>query len=210
VQGIELLIQIKWYLSKKMYPQALVSMEAFRREPGNYYGLAAFLFGKVTLNAIEAVCRYYTGETETAFRSLETAYAAAESNGLDMPFIELGWDMRSLAEAALRGGSSIPQSWLEKIQRNASAYGKKLLIAAEQQNRDTPEKPPVVLPRREMKVLADLSRGLTREDIAEEEALSVYAVKGLIKIIYDKLGAVNRADAIRIATAMGMFKSPIK
>jgi LuxR family maltose regulon positive regulatory protein len=55
-----------------------------------------------------------------------------------------------------------------------------------------------------MEVLTGLSQGLTREEIAGLSAISVNTVKSTIRSIYNKLGAVNRADAIRIATALGL------
>jgi len=110
-----------------------------------------------------------------------------------MPFSELGKDMRTLTAAALKEGvPGIEQSRLEKIHRNASAYAKKFFLANER-----PEGNP--LSRREREILTLLSRGLTREEIAKDSGLSVNTVKSTLRSIYNKLGAVNRAAAIRIA-----------
>jgi LuxR family maltose regulon positive regulatory protein len=65
----------------------------------------------------------------------------------------------------------------------------------------------VVIPLspRELEVLTGLSQGLTRDEIAEAAAISVNTVKSVIKSVYNKLGAVNRADAVRIATSLGIL-----
>jgi LuxR family maltose regulon positive regulatory protein len=54
-------------------------------------------------------------------------------------------------------------------------------------------------------VLTELSQGLTREEIAGHLSLSVNTVKSVIRSVYNKLGAVNRADAVRIATSLGLL-----
>jgi LuxR family maltose regulon positive regulatory protein len=63
------------------------------------------------------------------------------------------------------------------------------------------------LSRRELDVLTGLSQGLTREEIAEAGSVSINTVKSAITGIYQKLGAVNRADAVRIATEIGILKA---
>jgi LuxR family maltose regulon positive regulatory protein len=201
MHGREILVQAKWHMAEKRYAEALAALGSEK----NLYGLRAFLFGKITLKVLEAVCRYHTGEKQPALDALEAAYGLAEPNALDMPFIEQGWDMCALAEAAMEDNRPIPRPWLEQIRRNASAYAKKLAVTAGRFG--DPPRREAGLSRRERAVLTGLSRGLTREELAEKGGLSVNAVKGLITSLYDKLGAVNRADAVRIATGRGLLKN---
>jgi LuxR family maltose regulon positive regulatory protein len=93
--------------------------------------------------------------------------------------------------------------------RGSSAYAKKLYVVEEKfRNRQYEDKAqPVFLPRREMKVLIGLSRGLTRQEMAEEWNSSINTIKSIVKSLYNKLGAVNSADAVRIATSMGILKN---
>jgi LuxR family maltose regulon positive regulatory protein len=56
-----------------------------------------------------------------------------------------------------------------------------------------------------MEILTGLSQGLTREELAVASSISVNTVKSVIRSIYNKMGAINRADAVRIATAMGIL-----
>jgi DNA-binding NarL/FixJ family response regulator len=58
---------------------------------------------------------------------------------------------------------------------------------------------------KEHDVLIALFQGLTQDEIAETTSRSVNTIKSIIKRIYDKLGAVNKADAIRLAMNRGLL-----
>jgi LuxR family maltose regulon positive regulatory protein len=209
--GLETQMQARCFMAENNYAAALSCMES-QNTP---YGLEAYLFGRLTLNILRGVCYFQGGEPERAFQTLEAAYALAAPNALDMPFIEMGDPMRLLCAAALKAEAAgtrpgaIPPEWLEMIRLNASAYGKKLLVAAEyyREPERTDRAPGLFLTRREMAVLTGLSRGLTRGEIAREGDFSLNTVKSLIAGLYGKLGAVNRADAVRIAAASGLIKA---
>jgi LuxR family maltose regulon positive regulatory protein len=205
INGQEILVRAKWYFCEKKYAEVL----NFLKNQENPYGLKAFLLGKLEMKVLEAVCLYYVDKKEESFKVLEAAYDIAVVNALDMPFIEMGKDMRVLVGAALRDKKcGIPQSWLEMILKNASAYTKKLLVVAEKyQDQDRISRnPEAILSSWEQEVLLDLSQGFTRKEIAEKNTISVNAIKSVIRSVYNKLEAVNRADAVRIATAMGILK----
>ena len=128
-----------------------------------------------------------------------------------MPFTERGKDMRALAGAAIRDGSlSIPKDALEKIQRSSALYAKNVLaISAKLENetragiRRTGSGR--LLSPRETDILTGLSQGLTREEIARVRSISINTVKSITRSIFFKLGAVNRADAVRIATELDLL-----
>ncbi|GHV90929.1 hypothetical protein AGMMS50268_14320 [Spirochaetia bacterium] len=229
-RGREILVRAKYQFAEKRYPAALASLENWTDDVGEP------VLGKVETKALEAVCRYQLRregsglrDGEGAFAALEQAYRLAEPNGFSMPFTELGKDMRTLAEAALKDkpalhskAAGIPQAWLEEVRRNAAAYAKKLYTAAELFGKNAAEgydkgetektrvnktsALPTPLSRREKEVLLYLSQGLTREEIAAALNLSINTVKSNVRSIYIKLGAVNRADAIRIAAACGILQ----
>jgi LuxR family maltose regulon positive regulatory protein len=215
LRGMQTLVRAKNLFVEKSYAAAL---SVITEEDA--HGIGAYLLGKLEATVLEAACRYRlweessengsendagSGVPREALRTLEDAYNIAVPEGLDMPFIELGEDMRLLADAALTGNSAIPRPWLETIRSKASAYWKKIDFVAEQyRNR---ERPAVELSIRETEVLSALSQGLTREEIAEESAITINAVKTVISSLYAKLGAINRADAVRIATSLGILKS---
>jgi LuxR family maltose regulon positive regulatory protein len=209
IEGMEILIRAKCYMSEKNYSMALDSLKDYE----NPYRLNAFLLGKLEIKVLEAVCWYHQDEQARAFKALESAYDMSAANTLDMPFLEMGKDMRILAAAALKDTiCGIPQPWLEMIQKNASAYTKKLQVIAEryQDQGGIPQKQEALLSSWEQEVLEGLSQGLSRQEIAEKNDISLGVVKSVIRSVYSRLGAVNRADAVRIATAMGILKSEKK
>jgi LuxR family maltose regulon positive regulatory protein len=202
--GLEVLVKAKCHLTEKRYPAALAALTAMETR-NNQYDAGDFILGRISMKAMEAVCRYQSRDKERAFAALEEAYSLAHPNALYMPFMELGKDMRTLAAAALKdGGTAVPRTWLETIRRNASAYAKKLFAISEW--RQITGRTAVSLSRREQEVLEGFSRGLTREEIAAASSISINTVKSVARSIYNKLGAVNRADAVRIAVARGMIK----
>jgi LuxR family maltose regulon positive regulatory protein len=193
--GLEILVKAKYHFAEKRYPAALAALETRKDD------VAFLTLGGIETKALEAVCRYQAGDKAGAFAALKAACDLAEPNGLDMPLSELGKDMRTLVTAALKEGvPGIEQSRLEKIGRNASAYAKKFFLA-----NDRPKGNP--LSRREREILTLLSQGLTREEIADDSGLSVNTVKSTLRSIYNKLGAVNRAAAIRIAGSRGILNA---
>ncbi|MDR2617693.1 MAG: LuxR C-terminal-related transcriptional regulator, partial [Treponema sp.] len=170
----------------------------------------AFVLGRIEMKALEAVCRYQLKNREGAFTALAEVYRLSEPNAIVMPFTELGKNMRALADAALKeNASKLPREWLEKIRLNAAAYAKKLFALTEILRPEAAEESSFdqgmpKLSRREMEVLANLSQGMTQEEIAGISSLSVNTVKSVIRSIYNKLGAVNKADAVRIAASQGL------
>ncbi|MDR2759479.1 MAG: helix-turn-helix transcriptional regulator, partial [Spirochaetaceae bacterium] len=195
----------KGYIAEKRYADALAAIENRK----NSYGLGAFLFGRLEIKVLEAVCLFHEEKSEAALEALEAAYELSRPNVLDMPFIEQGNNIRPLILAALKDDNrKIPIPWLETIFKSASAYAKKNFVASQSYwgQKAAEPAPVLILSSRERKVLIDLSQGLTREEISQDRALSLNTVKMIISALYDKLGAVNRADAIRIATARGILK----
>jgi LuxR family maltose regulon positive regulatory protein len=206
IHGQETLVRIQWQMSEKRYPIALASLG--NRE--NNYNQGALLLGKITMKVLEAICLKEIGENSGALAALTEAYALAEPNALDMCFIEIGKDVRTLMEMALREKDcTIPQPWLEKIRRGASAYAQRIFGITQlfRDQRHSPQPSGLGLSHREMGVLTGLSQGLTREEIAGDHVISINTVKSVIRSVYNKLGAVNRADAVRIAIAKGILKN---
>jgi LuxR family maltose regulon positive regulatory protein len=203
-QGLEKLVRARYFLGEKRCPAAIASLE-------NRGDVEPLLMSNIEMKALEAVCRYQLRDRDGAFKAFAEAYELASPSGLFMPFTELGKDMRTLADSALKeGASGIPREGLEKIKRDAANYAKKIFTLSEefrptamQWGDDMPVN--AVLSRREYEILKGFSQGLTREEIASASALSINTVKSVIRSIYNKLGAVNQADAVRIATEMGIL-----
>jgi len=208
--SFETIVKAKCLFAEKRYADAL----KFLNQKEVRKGLGSIHLGLLEISALEAAVRSRMGDEAAALETLETAYeiSALNSGGhsaaFEMPFMELGEDMRTLAGTALNSEEcAIPKPWLETIRNKASVYAKKLGMAAEQFSNRQGEKEIPFLTSQELSVLTGISQGLTREEIASGSSVSINTVKIVIKTIYEKLGAVNRADAIRIATKAGLLKS---
>jgi LuxR family maltose regulon positive regulatory protein len=202
-RGFDNLVKARYLFIEKKYPEALKALE----EEETKGELGSFLLGMLEMTTLEAITRYKLGDLEGAFASLKQAYDIARPNALDMPFIELGTNMNRLAGAILKNDSTcggISRDWLNDIRLRASAYAKSLALVADQY---VGRKTSVFadFSTHELAILNNLSHGLTSEEIAAEMHISIKMVKSAIRTLYIKLGAANRADAIRIATENHLF-----
>jgi LuxR family maltose regulon positive regulatory protein len=206
--SLEILVKAKYHFSVRRYPAVLAELES----RGSQYRTWSLLLARLEATVLEAVCRYRMGDSAAAFRCLETAWELAKNNNLIMPFIELGKDMRSLAGAALKDPAiSIPKTELKKIQRLSAAYAQNLYTISEIYytgvvSNGRKRRNSAILSSRELAVLTGLSQGFTRKEIAHVSLISINTVKSAAKSIFNKLGARNRIDAVRIATERGILK----
>jgi LuxR family maltose regulon positive regulatory protein len=198
----DLLIKAKYAYREKQYENAINILKRGECTLGTY------LLGKIEMTLLEMAAAYHQGRKEEALNMLEAAYDAASPNDIDMPFIEMGEDMRLIAGDYLAGkrreSGKLPVPWLESIRNKASAYGKKLTQFTLFYERES-NGAQIYLSSRERVILDGLSRGQSREEIAGMTGLTLNVVKSAIRTINSKLGAVNRVDAIRIATHIGLL-----
>ena len=160
----------------------------------------SYLFGRVEMLAMEACVHSRMRDKTKALEVFSEAYKTASTNGLVMPFIELGKDMRTLTGSALKEpDSGIPKAWLEEINRKSTTYAKYQSSILLEYRKANPLEDTVVFSQRQEEILDDLLHGLSRADIASSRNLSENTVKMIITELYGKLGAENRADLIRIA-----------
>ncbi|MDR0388988.1 MAG: LuxR C-terminal-related transcriptional regulator, partial [Spirochaetaceae bacterium] len=205
VFGLEILVKAKYHFAEKHFPAVLAVLENWESRNSPW----AFILCRIEMKALEAVCRYQSRDKKSAFAALAEACRLSTPNAITMPFTELGKDMRALADAALKEKApGLDPAWLEKVRLGASGYAKKLFTVVEQERAASlgeGGQGRFRLSRREMEVLANLSQGMTQEEIAGISSLSVNTVKSVIRSVYTKLGAVNKADAIRIAASQRLL-----
>ena len=65
---------------------------------------------------------------------------------------------------------------------------------------------PPKLTRRQLEILHSVTRGLSNPDIAKQFGITVDGVKAHLNVIFSKLGAANRSEAITIALRRHLLK----
>ncbi|MDR3050952.1 MAG: LuxR C-terminal-related transcriptional regulator [Oscillospiraceae bacterium] len=194
---------------------------AYYMELGNYHHALAVLdqteiyctargmyfITRLSTRIMSAICYARSGREDEALRAFHQAYTLARPNGLLLIFAEMGRYMRSLVDLALaRCPQDFDEAWLRGVRAKASTYAKhlssmsKALCRAEPQTREEG-----LLSHRQREVLDYLVKGFTQAQISEAMHISINSVKKHILSIYNKLGAVNRAEAIYIATTQKLI-----
>jgi LuxR family maltose regulon positive regulatory protein len=204
-RGRDQLIHAEYLLGVQKYDELLALVkfiEAFYKLQGRWVCVLKSVI-------LRAIAHLRVGETDYALEALWRAYEMSCQNYVITPFVENAGHMRSLVEAARKSDEyAFDAAWLDDIYRKSATCAKRQsFIANEYFKRESlPRADGQKLSKRETELLHNLSQGLTREEIADVNSLSINTVKSVIKSVYNKLGAVNRADAIRIATTRGILK----
>jgi len=158
------------------------------------------LFGFVMMNAFKSVAAMKLRYNDLALKYLEDAYNNSLDGAVQFVFILLRKNMRELAEFAISSDScTVPKKWLESVALKATAYAKRTAAIAVQYKKDNGIEHKIILSDREKQILKDLYRGLSRQEIAETQFLSINTIKTIMQTMYTKLGAESNIDAIRIA-----------
>jgi len=107
----------------------------------------------------------------------------------------------SLSAATAAGASGfIPKDWAAAdISRAVRMVGLGMTVFGPQLDEGA-----AVLTAREREVLELIASGSTNREVAAALHLSPHTVKGLTSSLYRKLGAKNRADAVRRAERLGL------
>lgn len=156
-----------------------------------------------------AIAHHRLGNQEEAMKSFWIAYDMCHHNGLTAPFIEAGAYMLPLISlAGQQRQYEFSRDWLDLIHDLASGFAKRAeaVRAAYRKQNPTKNTKDTPLSRREREVLQALAQGLTREEIALKQYISVNTVKAAIRNIYIKLNANNRAEAVSMAIALGYIE----
>lgn len=146
------------------------------------------------------------GNHDMSMDALWSAYDLCYDNGLIAQFIEAAGAMNKVIQVARQQDRySFSPEWLDLIDRETAAFAKRAdkVRAAYYKRNPIKTNRSSPLSQREQDVLGAISRGLTREEIAYEQYVSVNTVKSTIRNIYNKLGASNKAEAVSIAIAKG-------
>ncbi|QQO07815.1 LuxR C-terminal-related transcriptional regulator [Breznakiella homolactica] len=166
---------------------------------------------RICLFIMLAISHYHLGNHDAAMEALWTAYDMSYRNGLTTLFIEAEKHMGALIDLARQQQTYVFNShWLDLIAKQAAAFSKRAAaVRTAYKKQDIPKtakKNP--LTAREAEILTDLSRGLTREEIAIKDRISINTIKSFIRTIYTKLDAANRAEAVSIAILNSYIEGP--
>jgi len=186
-------VRAQYHYQTRQYGALLAFIESARENH-------TLLLGKIIYKVLEALSLYHLKRRADAIVALGEAYELAEPNRIVLPFTKHSKDMRTLTYAAMKDGKcTIPRSWLDDINRKSSAFARRLTHMGSliMSAGDDDEK--IAFTTRETQVLADLSQGLSRSEIAASQNLSVNTIKMVINGIYDKLCVTSVHDALRIA-----------
>ncbi|MCL2721030.1 MAG: LuxR C-terminal-related transcriptional regulator [Treponema sp.] len=199
LENFENQMKARYHYTTGNYPPLLLYIEEMKKRE-------SFLFGRLEILAIEACIHYKMKNKDKALTVLAEAYETAEPNGIVMPFIELGKDIRTLTLFAIKEYKSgklkkrIPKTWLESINQKSAAYAKKLGNVILKHNLVNGITDNFNISPKEKEILTLLSHGLSRAEIATKLKLPLNTIKTTIKKACLKLGTESLADAIRIAT----------
>lgn len=197
------LVRLKYLMSTKQFPEGFALTEQLER----LAALKNSVLLQIYVTISKTIILYATGKKEEAVKSLEEAYNLSAPNNIIAPFVEQGNHLRALIIYSLdKKEIKIPKLWLKAINAKANTFAKKRAYLIERHREDKGEvKSDFSLSHREKEVLQNLSQGLTQEEIGLELYLSSSTVKSILKQIYTKLGAINSADAVRIAMKNGII-----
>jgi DNA-binding NarL/FixJ family response regulator len=98
----------------------------------------------------------------------------------------------------------MPKAWLEDINRRSASYAKRRFHVITEYRHANPRESFFIFTPREAEIFNDLSHRLSRAEIAAHNKLSINTVKMVINNMYQKTGAENLADLIRIVTERKM------
>ena len=191
------LIRMRCMIASGQYSEVLAILSQFADASKGKGSIISLLYVEIG----RAITYNHLKNWREATTSLTAAYRLANENQLIMPFIEYGSSMRSLLEHVdQETAPDIPPDWIEKIRIKSSTYAKRhaYLFSKYRQEQDG-QVIDYRLSLREKELLENLSQGLTRVEMADTMKLSINTIKSLTKQTFAKLGAINAADAVRIA-----------
>lgn len=199
-----LFVQCAYLVHTGKYERALIAIEVSGAQAKQKQQWMVY----IALVIQRAICHLHLGHVEEAIEAFREAYRLAYPTGIVTHFIEGGQAMRTLINTVRRmPDHDFDEEWLAMVYRKATTYAKRMHTLAHQlPARKQDKQPAVQLSPREKEVLSMLCTGLTREEVGARLGITVHGVKRHISSLYNKLGAINRSNAIRIADSMGLLR----
>lgn len=146
-------------------------------------------------------------DREEAVAAFKQAYDMVYQNNIMITFAEFGKFAQRLVRAAVNQTQvEFDIDWLDTVYKKAGSFEKRAAAAKKiyRQENMAAETSGFNLNAKETEILTYIAQGMTRPEISQLMDTSLSNVKRYINNIYTKLGALNRADAIHIATLNGL------
>ena len=198
----DVLFQVRYFIEKGKFHKASALINKLESTLKKRNTLLSIIYTMV----YKAIVEYALQNYDVAKDALIEAYQLSHQNKITMPFIEYGQRTRAmLTYFKEHCPEEIDSVWIEEMHRKASTYAKRNAFVTSKLTTSNNTQLEHNLTRREQELLLHMSQGLTRDEIAECMQISSNTVKSMTKAIYNKLGAVNGADAIRIAGTLDIL-----
>ncbi|MDL2233274.1 LuxR C-terminal-related transcriptional regulator [Ruminococcaceae bacterium OttesenSCG-928-L11] len=200
--GRDRMVYLMYLLRKGRYRELADRME----EMEQLYRVRGLWANRLNLYILRAIAGLQLGQGEETLHAMWLAYDMSHQNGVIAPFLEGGRYMEDLVRFIRQSGDRrFDGKWLDRVDKGAAQYAAHIASMQAEYTRRNRQTESWLLTRREQQILHSLSQGLTREEIAAERGITVNTMKSSIRSIYNKLGAINRADAIRIGLNNGLL-----
>ena len=161
---------------------------------------------RICLFLLLAIGHHHLGNPDAAMNAFWRAYDMCRLNGANELFIETGdYLLPLMCLAGMQGRYEFSREWLDSVYSQTQSFVERAEAVRAEYRKQNPVRTRKGNPlsKRERQVLQALAGGLTREEIALRQYISVNTVKAAIRSIYNKLAANNRAEAVSIAIACG-------
>ena len=223
LQGRERVVYANYLLHVKRFDEFLAHVD----QTEGFFARRGLFLNCLDIHVLCSIYYMLARDEASTVNEFWHAYRLAYGNGIMAAFVICANYGRQLIDIARRAqarqdasgfgagpdGVSFDVEWLDDIHRKASTFTKRITTMLNScgvvgeglpvlANRRSPSKR---LSKREKEVLADLAIGRSRQEIADANSISVNTAKSTITSVYNKLGAVNRADAVRIAASLGIL-----
>lgn len=147
---------------------------------------------RIELSLVRAIAAMRLADTSEARTAFEQAVSLASDSGVFRPFALPRRDVMRTLQQTLR--LTLPDTLGSRLATAPSVYPEAVSL--------------VRLTRRERQIAAELQRGLSRDQMAEQMFVSINTVKKQLASMYRKLGVTSRSDALARLDQFGLLGEP--
>lgn len=203
--GRNIIMQAYYMLAKGEFKEAY----AFMWQLDNIFQQKGLWTVRLVVNLMKTECLIELDYTDSAMDSFKKAYDMSYHNNIIAPFVDFSSSMLKIINIVKKQTKyTFDNKWIDKLYNESFKYAKTTDEMIREYTKETNSRPTtgLQLTKKEAAIINYLAQGMTRDEVAAQLSISVNGVKKYLTNIYTKLGAINRADAIHIATVRGIIK----